>query len=191
MPSADLYARAIIAAALNYGDDPVAALEARSGIARRCLAPAITGLARGSKKTLAPICAALGYDLTSISRARSSSPERFEKAQASAEEAVRYALRTIELAQRQAPAAPRAPASMADVRQRQQARPKGRAVPRGATCQSLGNGVQVIRLKPIDEAILARARQQIARGVSVTDFADMFDVDAERLAAALQGEVAA
>jgi len=191
MPSADLYARAIIASALNYGDDPVAALEARSGIVRRCLAPAITGLALGSKTPIAEVCRPLGYRTTSISSARNLGGERYQKAQDAAEEAVRYALRTIELAQRQAPVKPRAPTSMADVRQRQQARPKGRAVPRGATFQSLGNGVQVIRLKPIDEAILARARQQIARGVSVTDFADMFDVDAERLAAALGAEVAA
>jgi len=253
MPSADLYARAIIAAAVNYGDDPIEALTVKSGLARRCVAPAITGLARGSQAAISDICRTLGYRTTSISQARSLGGVRFQKAQDAAEEAVRYAIRSAALRQsgeaiqratsdlgraaasfapviakatadlgakvqraasdarsrQEAPPAPGArpqaipepqaatvatiapPKTIAEVRRRQEARPKGRAIPRGATLQNVGNGVQIIRLKPITPELLARARQQIAKGVTVADFADLFDVDAERLSAALESEAAA
>ncbi|MDP1873665.1 hypothetical protein [Phenylobacterium sp.] len=192
MPSADLYARAIIASAVNYGDDPIEALTVKAGLARRCLAPAITGLARGSQTAISDICRTLGYRTTSISSARQHGGVRFQKAQDAAEEAVRYALRTKALAERQeAPLAPAAPPkTIAEVRRRQEARPKGRAIPRGATLQNVGNGVQIIRLKPITPELLARARQQIAKGLSVEEFAELFDVDAERLSAALEGQAA-
>lgn len=205
MPSADLYARAIIASAVNYGDDPIEALTVKAGLARRCLAPAITGLARGSQTAISDICRTLGYRTTSVSSARQHGGVRFQKAQDAAEEAVRYALRTKALAERQeAPLAPAAarepipaaaapvapPKTIAEVRRRQEARPKGRAIPRGATLQNVGNGVQIIRLKPITPELLARARQQIAKGLSVEEFADLFDVDAERLSAALEGQAA-
>lgn len=209
MPSADLYARAIIASAVNYGDDPIEALTVKAGLARRCLAPAITGLARGSQTAISDICRTLGYRTTSVSSARQHGGVRFQKAQDAAEEAVRYALRTKALAERQeAPLAPAAPPqpipapqaapvapvappkTIAEVRRRQEARPKGRAIPRGATLQNVGNGVQIIRLKPITPELLARARQQIGLGVTVADFAELFDVDAERLSAALEGQAA-
>lgn len=44
--TADLCARAVIAAARAYGDDPAAACRARSGRLRRCLSPAIIALSR-------------------------------------------------------------------------------------------------------------------------------------------------
>lgn len=210
MPSADLYARAIIASAVSIGDCPVKALTTPTGTDRRCLAPALVGMAVATGVSLRKLSPVIGYEATSISRARAGNPQRFQKAQDAAEEAVRYALRTKALAERQedppAPAAPPEPIpapqaapiapvspqkTIAEVRRRQEARPKGRAIPRGATLQNVGNGVQIIRLKPITPELLARAHQQIAKGVTVGDFADLFDVDAERLSAALEGEVAA
>ena len=43
--TADLCARAIIASAQAYGDDPVRAMTAKSGRPRRCLTPALYGIA--------------------------------------------------------------------------------------------------------------------------------------------------
>ncbi|MBC7169246.1 hypothetical protein, partial [Phenylobacterium sp.] len=209
--SADLYARAIIAAAISYGDDPVAALETRSGRARRCLAPAITGIARGSGVKLKAVCNTLGYDVTSISRARTANRDQFQKAQDAAEEAVRYAIRTAQIKAANAPpTAPEEPslktipepmpgrptrarsvASMAEVRQRQVERNAQRLSMKGRTSETRHDGVQVIRVKPITDAILAWARQQLAKGVTVEDFADLFEVDAEALERALGREVAA
>lgn len=64
--------------------------------------------------------------------------------------------------------------------------PAGRQIARGARFENLGDGVSVVRLKPIDDKIVARARQQLARGVSLADFADLFEVDAEALDRALK-----
>lgn len=51
---------------------------------------------------------------------------------------------------------------------------------------------RVVQLRPITPAVIARAHQQIARGVTVEDFADLFDVSLEGLSAALNPvEVAA
>jgi hypothetical protein len=210
MPSADLYARAIIASAVSFGDCPERAMLVARGAARRPIAPAIAAIARACDISLAEACRPLDASETAIPRARNNNPVGFARAQAEAEAAIRYALRTKALAERQeaplapaappqpirapqaAPVAPAAPPkTIAEVRRRQEARPKGRAIPRGATLQNVGNGVQIIRLKPITPELLARARQQIAKGVSIADFADLFDVDAERLTAALEGEAAA
>lgn len=67
-------------------------------------------------------------------------------------------------------------------------RPKRRTAKRRPAYRPLEP--RVIQLRPVTPVILARARQQIAKGVSVEDFADLFDVDAERLTAALEGRAA-
>lgn len=58
---------------------------------------------------------------------------------------------------------------------------QGRAIPKGARFENLGEGVSVIRLKPITDSVLRHARQQAARGVDVDDLADLFGVDADQL----------
>jgi hypothetical protein len=210
MPSADLYARAIIASAASFGDCPVVAISNGWGSARRSLAPAVAAIVSTCGVMQKSACKSVGLRSTVVSAARNANPVAFARAQAEAEAAIRYALRTKALAERHEPppapgarpqaiperqAAPIAPVAppktIAEVRRRQEARPKGRAIPRGATLQNVGNGVQIIRLKPITPELLARARQQIAKGLSAEDFAELFDVDLERLNEALNREIAA
>lgn len=56
-----------------------------------------------------------------------------------------------------------------------------RAFPQGARFENMGEGVSVVRLKPLTDSILRHARQQHARGVSVDDLADLFGVDPVQL----------
>lgn len=49
----------------------------------------------------------------------------------------------------------------------------------------------VVQLRPITPAIIARAKQQLARGLSIEDFADLFDVSLEGISRALKEQVAA
>jgi hypothetical protein len=67
--TADLVARAVIAAAAVYGDDPAGAVAARAGRARRCLAPAAAGLARALGLSERRGARLLGLSSASISRA--------------------------------------------------------------------------------------------------------------------------
>jgi hypothetical protein len=87
--TADLYARAIIAAAASYGDDPVAACEARRGPVRRSLAPAVVALSRVLQKPRREVARALGIDAGNLARAEFT--PGFEAAFERAEAAVRQA----------------------------------------------------------------------------------------------------
>jgi hypothetical protein len=66
--------------------------------------------------------------------------------------------------------------------------PAGRQFARGAKFESLGDGVQVIRLKPINPKIVERYRQQMRFGISAEEFADLWDVDPEALKRAAKAE---
>ena len=67
------------------------------------------------------------------------------------------------------------------------ARPK-RAMPRGARIESLGDGVQVIRIQPISDRTLNWVRRYHAAGSSVAELADLFNLDADDLARRLGQE---
>lgn len=55
-------------------------------------------------------------------------------------------------------------------------------MPRGARIESLGDGVQVIRIKPISDRTLSWVRRYLAAGSSVAELADLFNLDADDLA---------
>lgn len=87
--TADLVACAVVGAARSYGDDPVEAMTAQSGMMKRSLAPAIEGLARATGVTRRRAAAVLGVMEVSLSRAKARGGERYGAAVAAAEAAVR------------------------------------------------------------------------------------------------------
>lgn len=93
--TADLAARAIIAAAVKYGDDPVVALtadKAAGPFARRCLTPAASAMARECEISMARVGPILGVSGAAIGVARAKGRPGFVAAETSAREALRYAL---------------------------------------------------------------------------------------------------
>lgn len=206
--TADLIARAIIASSRTFGDDPLASLTARGGPGRRAVIPAALGLSRAANIPQARVCAILGLHAQNVCRSRERGAKRFELAMEAAREAVAYSLRMDALqAKARAAVKPRPPApeiakSAAQIIPRIIPAPRvstaappspkpirppaGRQFARGTRFESLGDGVQVVRLKPITETVLRHARAQHAKGAKVTDLADLFDVDADHLANALQ-----
>ncbi len=88
--TADLVARAIIAAALSFGDDPVKACIAKRGLHRRCLTPAAEGLHRATDIPFARVARVVG--LNGDNRARSAAVVGFEPAARAAMRAVEFAL---------------------------------------------------------------------------------------------------
>lgn len=256
--TAELFARAIIASAVSFGDDPAEALTTTLRLRRRCLAPAVIGLVRATNVHLDRIAGILALKVSNITAAAERASPGFVRAAEAAREAVAlhlgglepeapaqaYAEPAVEPAQvaaesasepepavvampvepapaffevtpeevetaeggRHEPAgqhpaipplrrgdmAPPLPAQKAAAspasrpapsRPAAKAKPsrQGRAIPRGAVFQSLGDGVSVIRLKPITDSVLRHARQQAGCGVDVDELADLFGVDADQL----------
>lgn len=66
--TADLVARAVIAAAQVYGDSPERAFSAKRGLPRRCLAAAADGIMEATSCSVAAISRTLGIERTSIAR---------------------------------------------------------------------------------------------------------------------------
>jgi len=64
--------------------------------------------------------------------------------------------------------------------------PRGRALPAGARLESLGGGVQRIRIQPISERVLGWVRKYHAAGQSVAELANLFNLDADDLARRLE-----
>lgn len=85
--TADLIARAVIAAARSYGDDPLAAMMARRS-GRRCLAPAATGICQATGADMARVARIIGFNPHNIGRARSVAG--FDLASVAAERAARF-----------------------------------------------------------------------------------------------------
>jgi len=89
--SADAVAWAVVASARAYGDDPVAVLTgegARRYGARRCLAPAIVGLARATGAQEAGLARMLGMPTGTIQGAKANQKGRYREALAAVIEAV-------------------------------------------------------------------------------------------------------
>lgn len=89
--TADVFARAVIASAQVYGDDPAAAMTAEGHFARRCLTPAAAALADALGVRLRVICGPLGlkYDSAKVTRRRGHG--LFDQAKAAAQRAITYA----------------------------------------------------------------------------------------------------
>lgn len=101
VPDAETFARAIIASAISYGDDPLAACAAMPGSNhRRALAPATYGLAQATGAPRLQICRILGVSSEGSRQAKSHGGERFRKAMEAAAEATRYHLRGRKIAAR-------------------------------------------------------------------------------------------
>jgi hypothetical protein len=97
--TADLVARAIIAAALSYGLDPVHVAENPGGAGeRRALNAAVSGLYEGSGSgfTIPRLAAILGLSRQAIYEARAGRGGPFRRASMCAEDVVRYQLRIAE-----------------------------------------------------------------------------------------------
>lgn len=87
--TADLFARAVIAAARSYGDDPVRALEVDRGRTRRCLAPAAAGICRATGASMARVSRIMGVRANNIARAKEA--DGFQLASMAAERAAKFA----------------------------------------------------------------------------------------------------
>ena len=198
MITAELFARAIIASSVSLGE--ITATRQRFAlITANAYLPASVAVALEVKQALTEVVRIVGVDCDAVALARRADLPRFRAAQDAAREAIRYHLKAK--AQKDArespepmaavtqpepapepPAASPAPAFVA-----QRPKSKSRAMPKGARFESLGNGVQVIRLKPITDSIARHAQQQISRGADIEDVADLFEVSADSLRARLEG----
>lgn len=197
--TADMVACAIVAAAKEYGDSPVRAMEAKAGLGRRCVAPAIIGLAQGLGAPLYGTAERLGFRYSGIERARSQGAPVFARAVTAAEQAVRrlasVTAAPVEPALNLAAArelVPLDPATAASivasvvpggkaVDAPRELKSRARQLPRGTRFEDIGGGVQVIRMKPVTDKILQRAKDWIARGMEIDELADMFDVSPDSL----------
>lgn len=90
----DLWARAVIAAARTYGDDPVAAMTARGGRRRRCLAAAASALGRVGVSPASVAGRIFGLGGSSVTARRAKASAEFLAAEASAIAAIRGVLPT-------------------------------------------------------------------------------------------------
>lgn len=90
--TADLAARAVIAAARAYGDDPVRAVEVDRGPPRRAVTAAAAGLSVATGATFARVAQVLQIRKQNLSRSRAAGGELFAAAVAAAEGAVRAAM---------------------------------------------------------------------------------------------------
>ena len=203
----DLFARAVIASALSYGDDPVAAVVAASGKTKRSLPPAALGIARATGIPKGRACAILGLRLNTACAARGHDGVTFQRAQDTAYDAARFYLKAREFEATCEPPPPAsapvvrkpapvvaettkaqpAPSRAAPAIQRPAPRPATRAVPRGARFENLGGGVSVIRLKPVTDSVARHAKQQIDLGADLEEVADLFGVAADSLKRKLEG----
>jgi len=219
--TADVLARAIVAAAQAFGDHPVKALTGgRQGMNRRALTATVVGVHEASGATIKRVARILDVELRNVYTARTKGTEAFLAAACAARDAITpepapKPLRIpVELDEPMLPepVAEPEPAPSIAVEKRDTAKafrpvhvpgyqppktrlptpaPKpaeqyrsgrrGRAFPKDVTFQNLGDGVQVVRLKPISDATLARAKSLIGPGFTLDEFADLFDVDADRL----------
>jgi hypothetical protein len=237
--TAEIFARAIIAAAVHYGDDPEVALTTKQRYLKRAAVAAALGVQVATHEPLERVGRILGLGYHNLLRRQREPTPGLMPAVEVACEAAQYHLRTQEQKARAAscaePAAratisiqvgtdvvvfeaepapiaepepaileepPRAPvitpaprpapsrpAPKAAAKPAQRSR--ARAIPKGARFENLGEGVSVIRLKPITDSVLRHARQQAAKGVDVEELAELFAVDPEQLKRRLnQGEAA-
>jgi hypothetical protein len=196
MITAELFARAIIAASVSLGE--INATQMRSKlITANAYLPASVAVALEVKQALTEVVRIVGVDCDAVALARRADLPRFKAAQDAARDAIRYHLKAkAEKAAREAPApvpaviqpepASEPPAArLAPVLTRPKSR--SRAMPKGVRFESLGNGVQVIRLKPITDSIARHAQQQIAKGADIEEVADLFEVSADSLRARIEG----
>lgn len=89
--TADILARAVIAAARAYGDDPLAVLTAPGRRGRRCLPAAASGVARALRIELRPVCGVLGLAYDSVRAKRSAKIDKFDQVERVVMRAVSYA----------------------------------------------------------------------------------------------------
>ncbi len=137
-------ALAVVAAATVYGDDPALALtKGKNPRHRRCLAPAISGLALATGHPVSVVCRVVGFNQTTVPTARRLGGELFTCATVAAERAVLNDLKAAPSAEPSAPPQPtppnatpapepqpeaKVPAAPASVRVKPAARPKPGAV---------------------------------------------------------------
>lgn len=96
----DIAARAIIASAVTLGLDPVEACVSRAGPRRQPLAPAAAALGEVLSLDGDRIATIFGVSPTTMKAHRTHPTRPFLRAKASAEDAIRYALRGVEIASR-------------------------------------------------------------------------------------------
>lgn len=173
MITADLVARAVIAAAISYGDDPAVALTSTFSRDKRSALAAAEALTQAGGITAAKACGMVNVHPVTLSRVRGKQAEGFVRAVQASLDALGYARRSLELQERGVQVAP-AP------------KPPKRAFPRGAVIENRGDGVQVIRLKPVTPNVVRHVAAQVAKGADIGDLADLFDVDEEHLRRALK-----
>jgi hypothetical protein len=82
--TADVIARAIVAAARSYGDDPVVAMTTKTGTVRRALAPAMYGVREATGWPMRQLARVMRMDGPTMRRARLNGGEKFTRAQAAA-----------------------------------------------------------------------------------------------------------
>lgn len=91
LPSAEIYARAIIAAAISFGDDPEKSITGPRGVARRALAPAACAIASVGQLAIDDVIRPLGVNMVTVRQARVRATEGFVRAEREAQAACRHA----------------------------------------------------------------------------------------------------
>lgn len=88
----DLYARAVIAAAVSYGDDPIVAMTSEQYRGRQALVPAAVAISEVLAIDLTVTANVFGLKPNSLRASRAKGSHEFVKAKAAAEEALRWSL---------------------------------------------------------------------------------------------------
>jgi hypothetical protein len=205
--TAELFARAIIAASISRGEIRVVQKgPAHLAISRQAMAPAAVAIASCAHIGLTDVCRILGMDIMLVANARTADERAFMRAQAASMEAIRYHQKAVAIADRRPSEAPPTPEAAQEAvvtpfarpaapkpprAARRPARPfsghvsRAPAIPRGHYIERRNDDVQVIRVKPVTASVARHAQAQMVLGLSLDEAADAFDTTSDALKQAI------
>lgn len=174
--TADLVARAVVAAAMSYGDDPAVAMTSKAKKARRALTAAAGGLMMQKIAGSVDVAKALAIAPTSIFTARSRATADFLAAQLAASRAVSYACWRPQDFQGEGEAAAAAPAAPGAATPSSSVLPHSarRVKPPAETPRRRGS----TRIKSVTARTMRYARRFLRARWDMEEVAWLFDVDA-------------
>lgn len=190
--TAELCARALIAAAISYGEDP-SNFEVIPPLRwRKVLAAGALGLHHATQRDVGDMAAVMGITRRIVLRFQNRAGETFHKAAEQAEIAGTYQIRSNRpepVVRAATPPLYATPKSRLKPREDGPAKPARQASPAKLKVVPT-SGATVIRLKPVTPSVAKHARQQLAKGAALEDLAEAFDVDPESLDRAVKASAA-